>query len=140
MFLNRLYFKKTNGYLVAQSYRKGDVLEIPTVEDDFAHLAPLMGLTLNDVYMINLSEGEYEQDLREAESIRLNLDTMSVEFSYKDPNAPDPEHPVFEKSLSEKVKELQDENTLLKAQNAALSDRADFIEDVIAEMAQQVYR
>ncbi|MET3943185.1 hypothetical protein ABIC22_005997 [Paenibacillus sp. PvP094] len=35
---------------------------------------------------------------------------------------------------------LKQENILLKAQNAALSERADFIEDVIAEMAAQVYQ
>jgi len=35
---------------------------------------------------------------------------------------------------------LIQENVLLKAQNAALAERADFIEDVIAEMAAQVYQ
>ncbi|MED4206600.1 hypothetical protein [Neobacillus mesonae] len=34
---------------------------------------------------------------------------------------------------------LREQNALLKAQNIALSERADFIEDVIAEMAMQVY-
>lgn len=35
--------------------------------------------------------------------------------------------------------ELEAENKLLKAQIAAQSDRADFVEDCIAEMAMQVY-
>ncbi|WP_024632916.1 MULTISPECIES: hypothetical protein [unclassified Paenibacillus] len=35
---------------------------------------------------------------------------------------------------------LKQENILLKAQNAALTERADFIEDVIAEIAAQVYQ
>lgn len=35
---------------------------------------------------------------------------------------------------------LRQENTLLKAQNQALTERADFIEDVVAEMAAQVYQ
>ncbi len=35
--------------------------------------------------------------------------------------------------------ELETENKLLKAQIAAQSDRADFVEDCIAEMAMQVY-
>jgi len=38
------------------------------------------------------------------------------------------------------VEQLQKENQLLKAQNNALSERADFIEDIIAEMAMQVYQ
>ncbi|MEK5490711.1 XkdW family protein [Paenibacillus sp. FSL R7-0297] len=37
------------------------------------------------------------------------------------------------------MEQLQQENLLLKAQNNALSERADFIEDIIAEMAMQVY-
>lgn len=37
------------------------------------------------------------------------------------------------------VESLQAENKLLKAQLQAQSDRADFIEDCIAEMATQVY-
>lgn len=35
--------------------------------------------------------------------------------------------------------ELEAENALLKAQIQAVSDRGDFVEDVIAEMAMQVY-
>ncbi|MBW4083878.1 XkdW family protein [Paenibacillus sp. S150] len=37
------------------------------------------------------------------------------------------------------IQQLQNENLLLKAQNHALSQRADFIEDIIAEMAMLVY-
>jgi len=51
-----------------------------------------------------------------------------------------PELPGPELTLSEQVAELKQENTLLKAQNSALTERTEFIEDVIAEMAQQVYQ
>lgn len=37
------------------------------------------------------------------------------------------------------MEKLQQENALLKAQNAALSERTDFIEDIIAEMAMKIY-
>lgn len=37
------------------------------------------------------------------------------------------------------MEQLQQENVMLRAQNHALSERADFIEDIIAEMATQVY-
>lgn len=39
----------------------------------------------------------------------------------------------------EKIAALMAENKLLKAQNTAQSDRADFLEDCIAEMASLVY-
>lgn len=38
------------------------------------------------------------------------------------------------------VEQLQRENALLKAQLAAQSERSDFIEDVISEMASQLYK
>ncbi|MEK5029869.1 XkdW family protein [Paenibacillus sp. FSL R7-0302] len=37
------------------------------------------------------------------------------------------------------MEQLQQENVMLRAQNQALTERADFIEDIIAEMAAQVY-
>jgi hypothetical protein len=42
-------------------------------------------------------------------------------------------------SESSRIATLEQANLLLKAQNVALSERADFIEDVIAEMAMQIY-
>lgn len=50
------------------------------------------------------------------------------------------EHPAPEVKPSPMTnEELEAENKLLKAQIAAQSDRADFVEDCIAEMAMQVY-
>lgn len=40
----------------------------------------------------------------------------------------------------ERIASLETENNLLKAQNQALADRAEFIEDIIAEMAMKVYQ
>lgn len=42
-------------------------------------------------------------------------------------------------TISARLVESEQENKLLKAQIAAQSDRADFVEDCIAEMAMQVY-
>lgn len=50
-----------------------------------------------------------------------------------DANTLSSDHPIT-------VEGLQAENKLLKAQLQAQSDRADFIEDCIAEMAMQVYK
>lgn len=41
--------------------------------------------------------------------------------------------------LTEEVETIQEENRLLKAQIQAQSDRSDFVEECIAEMATQVY-
>lgn len=50
-----------------------------------------------------------------------------------------PYNPPIDLSDSERIKVLETENALLKAQLQAQSDRSDFIEDCIAEMAMQVY-
>lgn len=47
--------------------------------------------------------------------------------------------PELTPSIPEEVEALKNENFLLKAQIQAMSDRNDFIEDCIAEMAMQVY-
>lgn len=43
-------------------------------------------------------------------------------------------------AIESEIEEIKQENKMLKAQNNALSERADFIEDVVAEMAVQVYQ
>lgn len=60
-----------------------------------------------------------------------NRNLMSYSGILNNPNA--------QRILRENDK-LKQENTLLKAQNQALTERADFIEDVVAEMATQVYQ
>lgn len=46
---------------------------------------------------------------------------------------------LVEAPKDEELKNLQQENKLLKAQLQAQTERSDFIEDCIAEMAMQVY-
>ena len=46
---------------------------------------------------------------------------------------------VEKEMLENKVKETQDENNLLKSQLQAQTDRSDFVEECIAEMATLVY-
>ena len=55
--------------------------------------------------------------------------------------APEPEQPTTtEPTLGEQIKTLTDDNKLLTAQVKAATDRADFMEDVVAEMAATVYQ
>lgn len=49
------------------------------------------------------------------------------------------ENPTPKKTDAEHISELKHENTLLRAQVQAMTDRNDFIEDCIAEMAETVY-
>lgn len=60
----------------------------------------------------------------------LDRETLSDGMASLEPPPP---------TTEEKVLALQDENRLLKAQLQATTDRQDFLEDCVAEMASQVY-
>jgi len=145
---SRIYFDKLTGeVLVDTGHRRVlDDFVVPSVEDDFRVFTKLSERNPETVGMLELEYGQYADDFREADKsfyngygYRVNPDTQTLEFAYPDPNEPEAP-PVFRKPLTQEVDELKQENTLLKAQNNALTERTEFIEDVIAEMAQQVYQ
>ena len=128
----RIYYDKVTGDVLADTgERAGDVIEL-TIEQDIANYKALSERTRDSFDLIELSYGEFSQDFRECNGYRVDPTNKEMVFSYPDPSDPEPEVPVFQVPLSEQVK-------LLKAQNAAITERADFIEDIIAEMAMQVY-
>ncbi|WP_339273607.1 hypothetical protein MKY59_20965 [Paenibacillus sp. FSL W8-0426] len=53
---------------------------------------------------------------------------------------PLPEPVVYVTVPQEEFESLKQESTLLKAQSKALADRADFTDDVIAEIALEIYK
>lgn len=55
-------------------------------------------------------------------------------------DVPLPEPIVYVTVPQEEFESLKLESRLVKAQSTALSERADFVEDVIAEMAERVYK
>ena len=60
-----------------------------------------------------------------------------IDGQWKEPTPPEPVAPP--PSLEDRFTSLEAENKLLKAQNQALAERGEFIEDVIAEMAMDFY-
>lgn len=66
-------------------------------------------------------------------------ESTEVGYIYKDGQFIDPSTIPHEPSMDEKIAALTSENTRLKAQLQAQSDRSDFVEDCIAEMATLVY-
>lgn len=83
----------------------------------------------NGVLTVNNVDGTYEVTAS-ADGVTESI-TVTVQ-AYQEP--------VYVKPIEDEVKELKQENVLIKGQNNALSERADFIEDVVAEMAIQVYK
>ncbi|WP_339194252.1 hypothetical protein MKY95_20950 [Paenibacillus sp. FSL P4-0176] len=136
----RIYYEKSTGNIIVNTgQRSGDVIET-TVEQDFYSYAVLAERVPETVGVIQLDYGQYAADYAQGGYIaRVDMDTLEPLFTYPDPV--DPETPQEPRAaLSKQVDALVQDNTLLKAQSSALSERADFVEDVIAEMATQVYK
>ena len=135
----RIYYdKETGNPLVNTGERKGYVKET-TVEQDIKNYKVLSERNRNTFDYTELEYGQYAQDFAESNGFRVNPETKELEFSYPDPNEPEVEQP-YQEPLSEQIEKIKEENKLLKAQNNATSERADFIEDVLAEIAMQVYQ
>jgi len=134
----RFFWVKSTGNIVAQRGEMAAGIE-STKEEDFAVYVELKPYDPDAIEMTTFEPGQYAEEFATASSWRFNPDTGEIEFAYPDPNEPEAP-PVFRKPLTEEIEELRQENILLKAQNSALTERTEFIEDVIAEMAQQVYQ
>ena len=97
-----------------------------------------LALLFNDIDMANVQGVELYFELTEpipdGEGL-LYTDGVSKIWYEKEPEIEPPVEPPKEVT----IEELAAENKLLKAQLQAQTDRSDFIEDCIAEMATQVY-
>lgn len=115
MFIRAYYDKLTgNGiewYALIRGYR------IPTFEEDYQSLKELSKRNTDTIGYIDFENGEYYQDFVQSNGcFRVDPQTLELEFSY--PNATEPQEPVYQKPLTEQLKETQQavaELTLLLA-------------------------
>lgn len=138
---SKIYYDKETGQVIwIIGERSGDVIET-TRDQDFKAYTALSERVSETVGLLQLEYGDYEADYDEGGVIiRIDLETMEPLFTYPEPEPVDPETPQEPRpALSKQIEALEQETLLLKAQSGALSERADFVEDVIAEMAVQVY-
>ena len=139
----KIYYDKATGNVIVDTKEHSGFVIKTTKEQDFETYVQLSERNPETVGLLELEYGQYAVDfddvLAKKGDYRVNPETNELEFWYPDPNDPE-QPPVFQRPLSEEVEELKQENILLKAQNSALTERTEFIEDVIAEMAIQVYQ
>ncbi|MCM3206376.1 hypothetical protein [Paenibacillus illinoisensis] len=138
----KIYYDKETGQVIwIIGERSGDVIET-TRDQDFKAYTALSERVSETVGLLQLEYGDYEADYDEGGVIiRIDLETMEPLFTYPDPEPVDPETPQEPRpALSKQVEVLIQDNTLLKAQSKALAERASFTDDVIAEIAIEVYK
>ncbi|BFH65054.1 hypothetical protein [Paenibacillus azoreducens] len=135
----RFFWVKSTGNIIAQRSEMAAGIE-STKEEDFDVYIQLRELDPNTIEMTTFEPGQFAEEFAKAKSWCFDPGTGKILFIYPDPDDSENPDPVPQPPLTEQIKKLQEENNLMKAQNTALSDRSDFIEDVIAEMAQKVYQ
>jgi hypothetical protein len=131
----KIYYERTTGNIIQDTgERYGSVVET-TPEQDFASYQALAERVPETVGLLQLEYGQYAADFAESTGYKVDVsgDVPELVFTYPNPGE---EPPVYQPPVME---QLAAENKLLKAQNQALADRAEFIEDVIAEMAMMLY-
>jgi hypothetical protein len=132
MITGRVYYDKLTGTPITHYTSNHD---IPwTVEMDFERIMALREYVRETVGVIELEEGQFEQDFRDCNGFRVNVtqEPHELEFSYPDPNEPEAP-PIYQPPLSEKVANLEAENLLLKTRDAQIQDDQLFILEVLAE-------
>ncbi len=95
---------------------------------------PDNGEGYEDVYVVDKNSDLGQKILEHAPHFVFVLDDggnlIDIEPTERPPSPPPEPTPI---------ERLEEENKLLKAQSNALSERADFVEDLIAEMAMLIY-
>lgn len=104
---NKIYFDTLSGdVIMVIGERKGYVIET-TLEDDITTFKTLSERNRETFDYIQLEYGQYAQDFMECNGYRVNPETKQLEFSYPDPNTTEPQEPVYQKPLSEKLIDLE---------------------------------
>jgi hypothetical protein len=108
----RLYYDKTTGEIIFEVSERTyfEDVTIPTIEQDILTFKILSERNRNTFDVLELPYGAYAQDFAECNGYRVNPQTLELEFSYPDPNATEPQDPVYVKPLTEQIEELRQEN------------------------------
>ncbi len=102
----KVFYDKQNGnVLITTSEMSGDV-QPTTIEQDIATFTALSERNRDTFDVLELPFGAFEQDFAECNGYRVNVETKELEFSHPDQNVPT-EPPVFQKPLSEQLREME---------------------------------
>ena len=103
----RIYYDKATGNIILDKGEMvGAVIET-TIDQDFETYQALKERVRDTVGVIQLEYGQYAQDFAECNGYRVNPETKQLEFSYPDPNDPEPQESVYQKPLTEELEETK---------------------------------
>lgn len=102
----KIYYDLSTGNVIVDTGEKqGSVIETDKAQDILIY-KELSERNIDTFDVLELSFGAFNEDFVQASSYRVNIETKELEFMYPDKNAI--EQPIYEKPLTQKVKELED--------------------------------
>lgn len=114
----RIYYDKATGNIIVDTGERSGHVVPTTIEQDFATYKDLSERVPETVGVLELEFGQYAEDFAICSGYRVDVsgETPTLVFSYPDPNQPPEAPPVYQRSLSEQIAELREENlTIMEA-------------------------
>lgn len=114
----KIYYDLSTGVVIVDTGEHSGFVVSTTIEQDIETYKALSERNRESFGVIELPYGAYAEDFAMCTGYRVNPETKQLEFSYPDPNATEPQEPVYQKPLTEQLKETQQavaELTLLLA-------------------------
>lgn len=103
----KIYYDKATGNVILDTGEMVGFVTPTTIDEDFETYKALKERVRDTVGVIQLEYGQYAADFAQCNGYRVNPQTLEIEFSYPDPNATEPQEPVYQKPLTEQLKETQ---------------------------------
>ncbi|ANB62231.1 hypothetical protein [Anoxybacteroides amylolyticum] len=109
----KIYYDKSTGNVILDTGEMMGAVVETTIDQDFEIYQTLKERVRDTVGVIQLEYGQYAEDFTQCNGFRVNPQTLELEFSYPDPTTPTQE-PVFQKPLTEQVKELEQRQQIIQ--------------------------
>lgn len=107
MIGKKIYYDINTGEVLLIMSEMGGEYRETTFEEDYNTYKVLNERLINTIGCIQLEYGQYAEDFAQCNGYRVNPETLELEFSYPDPNATEPQEQVYQKPLTEQLKETQ---------------------------------
>lgn len=125
----KIYYNNVTGdVLLVVNQNEGVWLRETTFAEDVATYPQLKEVASNVISVIRLAWDQYKADFAVSRPVKV----VDGKLTWVPLDAP--ETPAEDKPFSERVKELEAENKLLKLQSEAHTTNYQFLEDVVTEL------
>ena len=114
MIGKKIYYDINTGEVLIIMSEMGGEYRETTFEEDYNTYKVLNERLINTIGCIQLEYGQYAEDFAQCNGYRVNPETKQLEFSYPDPNATELQEQVYQKPLTEQMKELEQRQEIIQ--------------------------